>query len=148
MAALAQHPALVKGYIGPAVLGEESESGIRYLVDPRVVEGTRWVTGANSYDTHVIDLVAGRDFSPDGVIDVAEVREGDPSPDGSGPLSLARGIEMGHIFQLGRKYAEAMKLSSVSVHRALHTLEENVRCPLFVHKGRNLIAQPAAWTLL
>ena len=62
-----------------------------YLVDPRVVEGTRWVTGANEPGRHVFDLVCGRDFTPDGVLDVAEIREGDPAPDGSGPLRLARG---------------------------------------------------------
>ena len=104
------NPGLVKGYIGPAALGTTSASGVRYLCDPRVVAGTRWVTGANEPGRHVLDLVCGRDFDPDGVIDVAEVREGDPAPDGSGPLTLARGIEMGHIFQLGRKYADALGL--------------------------------------
>jgi prolyl-tRNA synthetase len=78
------------------------------LADPRVVTGTRWVTGADTPGQHVFDLVCGRDFTPDGVLDVAEIKEGDPAPDGSGPLRLARGIEMGHIFQLGRKYAEAL----------------------------------------
>ena len=106
----AGHPLLVKGYIGPAVLGEHGPSGIRYLADPRVVPGTRWVTGANEPGRHVFDLVCGREFTPDGLIDVAEVRDGDPAPDGSGPLRLARGIEMGHIFQLGRKYSEALGL--------------------------------------
>lgn len=118
----AANPALKKGYIGPESLGESSESGVRYLVDPRVVTGTRWVTGSDAYDTHVIDLVAGRDFTPDGVIDVAEVREGDPAPDGSGPLSLARGIEMGHIFQLGRKYAEALGLKVLNEQGKLVTV--------------------------
>ena len=75
-----------------------------------MVEGTRWLTGANEPGRHVFDLVCGRDFTPDGMIDVAEVRAGDPAPDGSGPLQLARGIEMGHIFQLGKKYAEALGL--------------------------------------
>jgi prolyl-tRNA synthetase len=106
----AQHPALVKGYIGPQVLGEKSTSGIRYLLDPRVVDGTSWVTGANEPGKHVFDLVKGRDFDADGTIEAAEVRAGDPAPDGSGPLELARGIEIGHIFQLGRKYAEALGL--------------------------------------
>lgn len=106
----AAHPALVQGYIGPAVLGEESTSGVRYLTDPRVVSGTAWVTGANESGKHVFDLVCGRDFTSDGTIDVAEVFEGDPAPDGSGPLSISRGMEMGHIFQLGRKYAEALDL--------------------------------------
>ncbi len=106
----AQHPSLVKGYIGPQVLGEQGASGIRYLLDPRVVDGTAWVTGANEQGRHVFDLVMGRDFSADGTIEAAEVRAGDPAPDGSGPLELARGIEIGHIFQLGRKYAEALGL--------------------------------------
>ncbi|ATG52572.1 proline--tRNA ligase [Brachybacterium vulturis] len=105
-----KHPVLKKGYIGPEGLGLESESGIRYLVDPRVVPGTSWVAGAGEQDQHVYDLVFGRDFTADGTIEAAEVRDGDPAPDGSGPLRLTRGMEMGHIFQLGRKYAEALDL--------------------------------------
>ncbi len=106
----AKYPALVRGYIGPQALGEDSASGIRYLVDPRVVAGTRWITGANVTGQHVFDLVAGRDFTPDGTIEAAEVRDGDQAPDGSGTLISARGIEIGHIFQLGTKYAEALDL--------------------------------------
>jgi prolyl-tRNA synthetase len=106
----AKHPVLKKGYIGPEGLGLESESGIRYLVDPRVVPGTSWVAGAGEKDKHVYDLVFGRDFTADGTVEAAEVRDGDPAPDGSGPLRLTRGMEMGHIFQLGRKYAEALEL--------------------------------------
>jgi prolyl-tRNA synthetase len=106
----ARYPALVRGYIGPQVLGEDSASGIRYLVDPRVVHGTRWLTGANVAGQHVFDLVVGRDFTPDGTIEAAEVRDGDQAPDGSGTLVSARGIEIGHIFQLGTKYAEALDL--------------------------------------
>ncbi|MFZ1412267.1 MAG: proline--tRNA ligase [Micropruina sp.] len=119
------HPDLVKGYIGPGALGlgDGSQPGrVRYLLDPRVVSGTRWITGANLPGRHVFDLVCGRDFSADGVIDVAEVREGDPAPDGSGPLSLARGIEMGHIFQLGRKYAEALGLKVLNQQGKLVTV--------------------------
>ncbi|MGO4957523.1 proline--tRNA ligase [Luteococcus sp. Sow4_B9] len=118
----AANPILKKGYIGPEVLGEDSASKVRYLCDPRVVSGTRWVTGANQPGHHVIDLVCGRDFTPDGVIDVAEVREGDPAPDGSGPLTLARGIEMGHIFQLGRKYAESLGLKVLDQNGKLVTV--------------------------
>ena len=118
----AAHPSLVKGYIGPGALGEKSPSGVRYLVDPRVVTGTEWVTGADQQDRHVMHLVAGRDFTPDGVIDVAEVREGDPAPDGSGPLSLERGMEVGHIFQLGRKYAEALGLKVLDRNGKLVTV--------------------------
>ncbi|WP_066582043.1 proline--tRNA ligase [Cellulomonas timonensis] len=114
----ATHPELVKGYIGPSVLGpnagvdEDGRSlGVRYLLDPRVVPGTRWITGANEPGRHVFDLVAGRDFTADGTVEAAEVRAGDPAPDGSGPLELARGIEIGHIFALGRKYAQALGLT-------------------------------------
>ncbi|MGV8849268.1 MAG: proline--tRNA ligase [Propionibacteriaceae bacterium] len=123
----AANPLLVRGYIGPAqdgaaVLGKESASGIRYLVDPRVVEGTAWVTGANVDGHHVVNLVCGRDFTADGTIDVAEVRAGDPAPDGSGPLELARGVEMGHIFQLGTKYAEALGLKVLDQNGKLATV--------------------------
>lgn len=107
----AANPALVKGYIGPGALGVSSASGVRYLLDPRVVPGTRWITGANEPGRHVLDLVHGRDFTADGAIDAAEVRDGDACPSCGGPLHIARGIEMGHIFQLGRKYAEALGLS-------------------------------------
>ncbi|MEU3017932.1 MULTISPECIES: proline--tRNA ligase [unclassified Nocardiopsis] len=101
---------LAKGYIGPRAL---LDNKVRYLVDPRVATGTSWVTGADRPDHHVIDLVAGRDFTPDGTIDVAEVRDGDASPDGQGTLYTARGIEIGHIFQLGRKYTDAFKLDAL-----------------------------------
>ncbi|MDA3643608.1 proline--tRNA ligase [Saccharopolyspora indica] len=104
------NPFLVKGYIGPKAL---QDNGVRYLVDPRVVTGTAWVTGADQADHHVLDLVCGRDFTPDGTIEAAEVREGDPSPDGKGTLVAARGIEIGHIFQLGRKYADAFGLDAL-----------------------------------
>ena len=120
------HPELVRGYIGPTAIGPNSSlrrverlddgtevltGSVRYLVDPRIVEGTSWVTGANSDKKHVLDLVMGRDFTADGTIEAAEVREGDPAPDGSGPLNLARGIEIGHIFELGRKYSQALGLT-------------------------------------
>ncbi|MBW0113085.1 proline--tRNA ligase [Pseudonocardia sp. KRD-182] len=106
----ARNAFLVKGYIGPVSL---AANGVRYLVDPRVVTGSAWVTGADKPDHHVVDLVAGRDFTPDGTIEAADVREGDPAPDGSGPLSTARGIEIGHVFQLGRKYADAFALDAL-----------------------------------
>jgi prolyl-tRNA synthetase len=122
-----KHTALVKGYIGPwstagAILGEKSASGIRFLVDPRVVEGTSWVTGANEREKHVFSLVCGRDFTPDGVADIASVREGDEAPDGSGPLKAARGMEIGHVFQLGRKYAEALGLQVLDENGSLVTV--------------------------
>ena len=105
-----QHPVLIKGYIGPGALGKNSDAAIEYLTDPRVVRGTRWITGANEKGKHVYDLVCGRDFESDGSIDVAEVFDGDTCPECGGSVSLARGIEIGHIFQLGRKYAEALGL--------------------------------------
>ena len=122
------NPELVRGYLGPKAIGpqgkqvvDESQSAaqvaataahsaIRYLLDPRVVPGTAWITGADEPGKHVFGLVAGRDFLADDTIEAAEVRAGDLAPDGSGPLELARGIEMGHIFQLGRKYADALDL--------------------------------------
>ncbi len=119
----ARHPALVKGYIGPAALGEKGPSKIRYVVDPRVVEGTRWVTGADVDGSHVIDLVAGRDFVPDGTIEAADVRDGDACPNCTeGTLETARGIEMGHIFQLGRWFAEALDLKVLDENGKLVTV--------------------------
>lgn len=105
-----KYPALAKGYIGPGVLGTDNATGIRYLVDPRVVTGTTWITGADAYNRHVIGLTAGRDFTPDGVIEAAEVLAGDVCPSCGAEVEIARGIEIGHIFQLGRKYAEALDL--------------------------------------
>ena len=116
------HPSLAKGYIGPGALGESNASGIRYLLDPRVVEGTRWVTGADSPGRHVLDLVAGRDFTADGTVEAAEVRPGDPCPQCGSDLEAARGIEVGHIFQLGRKYAEALDLRVLDENGKLVTV--------------------------
>ena len=123
----ARHPGLVKGYIGPwsadgPVLGAESSTGIRFFLDPRVVDGTEWITGANIDEQHVFGLVAGRDFTADGVVEVSNVRDGDPAPDGSGPVELARGMEMGHVFQLGRKYAEALGLKVLDENGKLATV--------------------------
>lgn len=122
-----KNPALVKGYIGPwsamgPVLGEESASGIRYLADPRIVDGSAWITGANAEGKHVFGLVAGRDFTVDGTVEIAEVRAGDPAPDGSGPVELARGMEIGHVFQLGRKYADALGLKVLDENGKLVTV--------------------------
>ncbi len=118
----AANPALVKGYIGPGALGAESASKIRYLLDPRISEGTRWVTGANEPGKHVIDLVAGRDFIGDGTIEAADVRPGDACPSCGHGLESARGIEMGHIFQLGTKYAEALGLKVLDQNGKLQTV--------------------------
>lgn len=116
------YPDLVPGYIGPEAIGPNSPKrsvgkdgellgSPKYLVDPHIGIGSVWITGANSESKHVFGLVAGRDFNWDGLVEAAEVRDGDPAPDGSGPLELARGIEIGHIFQLGRKYAKALDVT-------------------------------------
>ncbi|GMA31787.1 proline--tRNA ligase [Litorihabitans aurantiacus] len=132
----AAHPELVKGYIGPGALGPNAggereldgsgrvlRGAVRYLVDPRVVAGTRWITGADAAGRHVFELTAERDFAWDGTIEAAQVRSGDDAPDGSGPLELARGIEMGHVFDLGTKYSQALGLSVLDSNgkaRAVH----------------------------
>jgi prolyl-tRNA synthetase len=107
---LAAHPDLVKGYIGPQRLAELK---IRFLVDPLVVEGSEWVTGANSPGKHAAHVVRGRDFIPDGEIGAVEIRDGDRCARCGSPLQIARGIEMGHVFQLGTKYAETFGLTAL-----------------------------------
>ena len=101
----AKHPGLVRGYIGP-----QGSLGVRYVVDPLVAQGSAWVTGANIDGKHARNVVMGRDFTPDGFLAAAEVRAGDPCPRCGSGLSLDRGIEIGHVFQLGRKYADAFNL--------------------------------------
>ncbi|MFF9192397.1 proline--tRNA ligase [Streptomyces rochei] len=97
---------LVRGYVGPQGLGEK----VKYIADPRVAPGTAWITGANKEHTHAKNVVAGRDFEVDAYVDVVVVREGDPCPKCGTGLKLDRAIEIGHIFQLGRKYTDALKL--------------------------------------
>jgi len=123
----AKNAALVKGYIGPwsaagPVLGAEATSKVRFFVDPRVVDGTAWITGANLHERHALNVTAGRDFVADSVIEASDVREGDPAPDGSGPVEIARGMEIGHVFQLGRKYAEALGLKVLDENGKLVTV--------------------------
>lgn len=103
----AKYPFIKKGYIGPIEL---LNNDIEYYVDPRAVTGTSWVIGGGEVDTHRLHAVVGRDFIPTGVLDVATIHEGDPALDGNGTLTLARGIEIGHIFQLGRKYTNAFDI--------------------------------------
>ncbi len=98
-------PDLVRGYVGPQGLDK-----VTYVADPRVAPGTAWITGANKADTHAKNVVAGRDFEVDAYVDVVVVEEGDPCPKCGTGLKLDRAIEIGHIFQLGRKYADALKL--------------------------------------
>lgn len=103
----AARPFLVRGYIGPGAIRANE---VRYLLDPRIGIGTSWITGADEKGKHVVGLVHGRDFTADGTIEAAEVREGDLSPDGRGPLVAARGIEIGHVFALGTKYTDAFSV--------------------------------------
>jgi prolyl-tRNA synthetase len=104
----AKFPALVKGYIGPQ---DAKKSGITVYADPRIAPGTSWVTGANEKDRHARNVVNGRDFTPDAYVEAAEVRAGDACPECATPVVIDRAIEIGHIFQLGRKYAEALNLT-------------------------------------
>ncbi|WP_046508648.1 proline--tRNA ligase [Streptomyces odonnellii] len=97
-------PDLVRGYVGPQGLK------IRYIADPRIASGTAWITGANKPGTHARDVVCGRDFEVDDYLDVVVVEEGDPCPLCGTGLKLDRAIEIGHIFQLGRKYADTFQL--------------------------------------
>jgi prolyl-tRNA synthetase len=104
-------PELVRGYLGPQLLGKD---GVRYLVDPRVVPGTAWLTGANEPGRHATGVVCGRDFTPDGTIEAATVRDGDPCPACSaGALEIRRGIEVGHVFQLGRRFSDVFGLDAL-----------------------------------
>ncbi|WP_329334082.1 proline--tRNA ligase [Streptomyces sp. NBC_00663] len=108
----AGRPDLVRGYVGPQGLGEK----VKYIADPRVAPGTAWITGANKPDTHAKNVVAGRDFEVGEYVDVVVVQEGDPCPNCGTGLKLDRAIEIGHIFQLGRKYADALKLDVLGQH--------------------------------
>jgi prolyl-tRNA synthetase len=107
----AARPDLTRGYIGPQVL---AKLGIRYLVDPRVAPGSAWFTGANEPGRHAHNVVSGRDFVPDGTIEAADVRAGDACPAcATGRLDVRRGLEIGHIFQLGRRFADAFTLDAL-----------------------------------
>lgn len=130
---LKTHPELVAGYIGPMALGPQargaSEAGelagsddeeavgvdagsaVRYLIDAHVARGSAWITGADRVGYHRFNAVYGRDFEADGTVEAVQVRQGDMSPDGSGPLSFQRGVEIGQVFQLGLKYSKALGLN-------------------------------------
>jgi len=101
-------PGLVKGYVGPQ---DAKKLGLKVYADPRVVVGSHWITGANARDKHVRFVTHGRDFSVDGFVEAAEVKAGDACPKCATPVVIDRAIEIGHIFQLGRKYAQALGLS-------------------------------------
>ncbi len=103
----AARPDLARGYVGPHGLRDR---GVTYIADPRVAPGTAWVTGANEPDRHAMNVVAGRDFTADRYLDVASVLDGDACPRCGSSLAIERGIEIGHIFQLGRKYTDSFEL--------------------------------------
>jgi prolyl-tRNA synthetase len=102
----AARPDLVRGYVGP----QGRPADVRFYADPRIAPGTAWVTGANAADRHARNVVCGRDFTVDCYVDVATLLPGDPCPHCAAPLALERAIEIGHIFQLGRKYCDAFDL--------------------------------------
>ena len=104
----AKNPQLVKGYIGPQ---DAKKFGVILYADPRIAPGTAWVTGANKKNAHARNVVNGRDFTPDAYVESAEVRAGDACPSCKAPVIIDRAIEIAHIFQLGRKYAEALNLT-------------------------------------
>jgi prolyl-tRNA synthetase len=104
----AKHPKLVKGYVGPQ---DAKAFGIRLLADPRIIEGSHWITGANEKNKHARYVTCGRDFVVDQYIEAAEVRAGDSCPKCDKPVIIDRAIEIGHIFQLGRKYAQSLGLT-------------------------------------
>jgi prolyl-tRNA synthetase len=104
----AKHPTLAKGYIGPQ---DAKKSGITIYADPRIAPGTSWVTGANAKDKHARNVVNGRDFEVDHYIEAAQIKKGDACPKCATPVIIDRAIEIGHIFQLGRKYAQALNLT-------------------------------------
>ena len=93
------------GYLGPVGL----PSGIRIYADRAAAQLADFVCGANEKDMHLTGVNWGRDLPEPEVADLRNVVPGDPSPSGRGTLGIARGIEVGHIFQLGRKYSSAMK---------------------------------------
>lgn len=112
---LKSHPELIKGYIGPMVLGPQAKKAgidrpIRYMLDRHVAVGSSWYTGADKDGVDYYNAVYGRDFVADGTVEAVQVRQGDMSPDGSGPLSFERGVEIGQVFQLGLKYSKALDL--------------------------------------
>ncbi|WP_044089704.1 proline--tRNA ligase [Bifidobacterium reuteri] len=112
---LKAHPEMVAGYMGPMVFGRQGEAAgvadpVRFFVDAHVVKGSDWIIGGDETGKHRFHAVYGRDFEADGVVEAVEVRHGDMSPDGSGPLSFERGVEIGQVFQLGLKYSKALDL--------------------------------------
>jgi prolyl-tRNA synthetase len=104
----AKFPKLVKGYVGPQ---DAKEFGLKLYADPRVVAGSHWITGANKKDKHAKNVTCGRDFIIEQYVEAAEVKAGDSCPKCAKEVVIDRAIEIGHIFQLGRKYAQSLGLT-------------------------------------
>lgn len=109
------HPEMVAGYMGPMVFGKQGKAAgvtdpVRFFIDAHVARGSEWIIGGDEPGKHTFHAVYGRDFEADGTVEAVEVRHGDMSPDGSGPLSFERGVEIGQVFQLGLKYSQALDL--------------------------------------
>jgi len=112
-AEILEHLGAQPGFLGPV----GPKRAIRVIADRSVAALADFVVGANDNGYHLAGVNWGRDLAePDEVADIRNAVAGDPSPDGRGTLGIARGIEVGHVFQLGRKYAEAMKLSVLDVN--------------------------------
>lgn len=112
---LKAHPELVAGYMGPMMFGKQAEAAgvaepVRFFIDAHVARGSEWIIGGDEPGKHAFHAVYGRDFEATGTVEAVEVRHGDMSPDGSGPLSFERGVEIGQVFQLGLKYSKALDL--------------------------------------
>jgi len=104
----AKYPKLVKGYVGPQ---DAKALGVSVYADPRVNQDSVWVTGGNKKDVHARNVVCGRDFQVEHYVEAAEVKAGDNCPSCDEPVIIDRAIEIGHIFQLGKKYAQALGLT-------------------------------------
>lgn len=105
-AEILEHLGSEPGFLGPV----KPSKAIRVIADRSVAAMSDFVTGANEAGYHLAGVNWGRNLpEPDLVADIRNVVAGDPSPDGKGTLGIARGIEVGHVFALGRKYSEAMK---------------------------------------
>ena len=97
------HPDIPKGYIGPDFTG-----AARTIADSSIRAPHGWVTGANEVDHHAERMVLGRDFTPSTWAEIVVVEPGDACPSCGEPLRIDRGIEVGHVFQLGDKYSKAL----------------------------------------
>jgi prolyl-tRNA synthetase len=104
----AKYPKLVKGYVGPQ---DAKALGVSVYADPRVSQDSVWVTGGNKKDVHARNVTCGRDFKVEHYVEAAEVKAGDNCPSCDKPVIIDRAIEIGHIFQLGKKYAQALGLT-------------------------------------